>query len=142
MRKSSKRVFISYASADGEPARKVAQHLSEAGFQIWDPEREILPGADWTSTLKKGLDTAFAVIVFISPDAIESRSVLREIEYALSARHLRGRLIPVVLKPTEEAPWILEVLHPVPYEGPIKTVQQIIRLLNQPGNVPQFKRTA
>lgn len=142
MRKSSKGVFLSYAWADREPARKVAQHLSEAGFQIWDPEREILPGANWTSALKKALDTALAVIVFVSPEAMESRSVSREIEYALSAKHLRGRLIPVVLKPTEDAPWILDALQPVPYQGPNKTVQQIARLLSQPGYVPQIKRTA
>jgi hypothetical protein len=120
----------------------VADYLSEAGFQIWDPEREILPGAEWTSTLKKALDTALAVIVFVSPEAMESPSVSREIAYALSAKHLRGRLIPVVLRRTHNAPWILDALQPVPYEGPSKTVQRIVKLLNQPGHVPQIKRTA
>src|SRR4051812_1583404 len=96
MKKSGRSVFLSYASADRELARKVADHLAEAGFPIWDPEREILPGTDWTSALKKALDTALAVIVFISPAGMESRSVSSEIEYALSAKHLRGRLIPVL----------------------------------------------
>lgn len=142
MSKPSGKVFLSYAWTDREPARKIADHLSEAGFQIWDPEWEILPGSDWTSSLKKALDAALAVIVFVSPEAIQSRSVSREIEYALGAKHLRGRLIPVILRPTEGAPWILESLQPVPYEGPSKTSQQILRLLNQPGHVPQARRIA
>ena len=142
MSKPSRKVFLSYALADREPAQRIADHLSEAGFQVWDPEREILPGSDWTSSLKKALDTALAVIVFVSPEAIQSRSVSREIEYALGAKHLRGRLIPVFLRPTGEAPWILESLQPVLYEGPSKTGQQIIRLLRQPGHVPQAKRSA
>jgi hypothetical protein len=142
MPKASKSIFLSYASADREPALRVAENLREAGFQTWDPEREILPGSDWTSSLKKALDAALAIIVFISPAATQSRSVLREIEYALGAKHLRGRLIPVVVKPTDDAPWILQTLQPVAYQGPSKTVQQIIRLLNEPRHVSQTKRTA
>jgi len=142
MPKLSKSVFLSYASADRELAQKVAENLSQAGFQIWDPDREILPGSDWTTLLKKALDGAFALVVFISPEATQSRSVSREIGYALGARHLRGRLIPVVLRPTHEAPWILDTLQPVAYEGPRKTSQHIIRLLNQPPHVAQTKRSA
>lgn len=142
MSKRSKKVFLSYAWPDRALVRGIADQLSEEGFQIWDPEQQILPGSDWTSSLKKALDAAHAVIVFISPEAIQSRSVLHEIEYALGAKHLRGRLIPVVLRPTEEAPWILQSLQPVPYEGPSKTGQQIIRLLSRPGHVPQARRSA
>ena len=83
-----------------------------------------------------------AVVVFISPEAVESRSVSREIEYALGAKHLRGRLIPVVLRPTKDAPWILQSLQPVRYEGPSKTSQQIVEILSQPADVPQAKRRA
>src|SRR5712692_4914060 len=142
MRKTGSKVFLSYDRADREPARKIADHLREAGFQVWDPEQEILPGSDWTSLLRKALESAVAVVVFISPKAVESRSVSREIEYALGAKHLRGRLIPVVLRPTKAAPWILRFLQPVRYEGPSKTSQQIVEILSQPADVPQAKRRA
>lgn len=142
MNKASNRVFLSYDRADQEPARKIADHLRGAGFQVWDQEQEILPGADWTSALKKALESAGAVVVLISPEAMESRSVSREIEYALGAKHLRGRLIPVVLRPTKDAPWILQSLQSVRYEGPNKTGQQIVELLSQPVDVPQAKRRA
>jgi hypothetical protein len=142
MSKTGRRIFLSYARADREPARRIAEHLLEAGFQIWDPEREILPGSDWTSSLKRALDAALAMVVFISPEAMESGSVSREIEYALGAKHLRGRLIPVALRPAKEAPWILQALQPVRYESPGKTGRQIVKLLSQPVDVPQAKRSA
>jgi hypothetical protein len=116
--------------------------LRDAGLQVWDPEREILPGADWTLSLGKALDSASAVVVFISPEAIESRSVTREIEYALGAKHLRGRLIPVVVRPARHAPWILQSLQSLRYEDPGKTAQQIVALLSEPVHVPQAKRPA
>jgi hypothetical protein len=132
MNKAGERIFLSYAMTDREPARKIADYLRGAGFQVWDPEQEILPGADWTSDLKKALESALAVVVFISPEAMRTRSISHEIEYALGAKHLRGRLIPVVVRPTKDVPWILDSLQQFRYEGPSKTGQLIVELLSQP----------
>jgi hypothetical protein len=93
MSRKTGKVFLSYARSDRDPAQKIGRQLREAGFEVWDPDTEILPGADWTVDLKVALDSAGALIVFISPEGLASRSVSYEIEYALGARHLRGRLI-------------------------------------------------
>ena len=139
MTKTGSKIFLSYSGADREAAQKIAVHLREGGLQVWDPEMEILPGSDFTSTLKKALDSVEAVVVLISPEALESRSVSLEIEYALGAKRLRGRLIPVFLRPTKDAPWILQSLQPVRHENPAKTGKQILELLSQPVDVPQAK---
>ena len=125
------KVFLSYARSDREAVKKVGRQLQQAGFEIWDPDEEILPGADWSIELKAALDSASALVVFISPEAMESRSVSYEIDYALGAKHLRGRLIPVTIRPTKNAPWILKSLDSVRYESPSKTGQQIVDLLSQ-----------
>jgi hypothetical protein len=113
--------------------------LREAGLEVWDPGQELLAGSDFTSDLKEALDTAEAVVVLISPEAMESRWVSHEIEYALGAKHLRGRLIPVVIRPTKEIPWILNTLHMIRYENPGKTSQHIAELLTQPQDAPPTK---
>lgn len=135
-------VFLSYARSDRDLVQKIGQELSDAGLEVWDPEEEILPGANSTAELKAALDSASALVVFISPDAMASRSVTYEIEYALGARHLRGRLIPVTIRPTKDAPWILNSLHPVQYQSPSKTGRQIIELLGQPHDAPEAKSRA
>jgi hypothetical protein len=140
--KKGRSIFLSYARTDQEPAQRTADHLRKAGFQVWDPDQEILPGADWTAELKSALESAQAMLVFISPAGMESRSVSHEIEYALGAKHLSGRLIPVVVRPTKDAPWIFKLLRSVRYQGPTKTTHQIIELLSQPADVPQPKRRA
>jgi len=139
MTKRAGAVFFSYASGDRDVVQKIKHELSEAGLEVWDPDRNILPGANWTDELKAALDSAGALVVFISPDAMASRSVSHEIEYALGAKHLRGRLIPVTIRPTKDTPWILDSLRPVQYQSPDKTGRQIVKLLAQPQDAPEAK---
>ena len=142
MRKKSSGVFLSYSGADRGVAKKTADHLRKAGVQVWDPEYEILPGSDFNSLLKRALNSAEALVVLISPEAMDSRSVSQEIGFALGAEHLRGRLIPVVIRPTKAAPWILKSLPSVRYKSPSKAGKQIIELLSQPIHVSRANRSA
>jgi hypothetical protein len=135
-------VFISYAQSDKELVQKVAQELRDEGLNVWDPDERILPGANWGKELNKALESALALVVFISPEAIASRSVSHEIEYALGARHLRGRLIPVMIRPTKDAPWILDSLQPVRYQSPVKTGREIAQLLSQSDHAPETETRA
>jgi hypothetical protein len=142
MSKKPSQVFLSYAEIDRNKARKIADELRGSGFQVWDPEREILPGGDWTAELKGALDNSEAIVVLISPEAMQSRWLSYEIAYALGEKRFRGRLIPVFIRPTKRAPWILDSLQPVRYESPSKTGRQIADLLSQPADAPETKRRA
>jgi TIR domain len=142
MSKKLSQVFLSYATSDRNTAQKIADELRGSGFRVWDPEREILPGADWTAEVKGALDKSEAFVVFISPQAMESHYLSYEIAYVLGEKRFRGRLIPVVIRPTKRAPWILESLQPVRYESPSKTGRQIANLLTQPADVAETKLRA
>lgn len=142
MKKPAGKVFLSYAQADREVAREIAAQLSEAGLAVWDPEQELLPGAEWTSELGEALESASAFVVLISPEAMKSRSVSHEIEYALGARHLRGRLIPVIVRPAKDAPWILEKLSPLRYVSAGETGRQVVRLLSESTHASNAKSPA
>jgi len=139
MSRKGKKVFLSYARSARAQAQKIGQQLRQAGFDVWDPDKEILPGDDFVAHLKVALDCAGAVVVFISPEGMASRSVSYEIEYALGAKHLRRRLIPVMMRPTKDVPWIVGSLESVEYRGPSKTGRQIANLLSQPHDVPEAK---
>lgn len=71
-----------------------------------------------------------------------SRSVSYEIEYSLGAKHLRGRLIPVTIRPTKNAPWILSSLESVQYENPSKTGRLTVNLLSQSHDASEAKSRA
>lgn len=102
-------VFLSYSHQDSKWPM-LAERLRSADFVVWDPETELYPGDNFASQLATALENADAMIVLVSPDAMNSEWVKREIEFALGSSRLSGRLIPVLVRPTEEFPWILREL--------------------------------
>lgn len=141
-KKKKPKIFLSYARPDQDQVRKVADQLREAGVRVWDPEFDVLPGGEWASELQSALESATAMVVFISPAAMASREVSHEITYALGAKHFRGRLIPVILQDAADAPWILNSLQPIRYADPNQTSSQILETLSRAPNVPQATRIA
>lgn len=109
------KVFISHAYTDEPLVKKVAAGLEEVGLEVWDATRDVLPGADWTKEVARALKESKAMVVLLTADALRSSWVRREIEYALSEKNYRKRLIPVLVGdpeelPKEDIPWILRHL--------------------------------
>jgi hypothetical protein len=132
------KVFISYARANEILAKKVTKALERAGLDVWDAEREILPGDNWAEKIAEGLEESEAMVVLLTPDAINSKMVLREIEYALGKKSFNKRLIPVLVGSVDKhapssIPWILRHLTMVnlPEQGQEKGIEQITQLLKE-----------
>ncbi|MBM4024149.1 MAG: toll/interleukin-1 receptor domain-containing protein [Planctomycetes bacterium] len=108
-------VFISYACEDRELAKRLSQWLEGAGFEVWLDENQILPGDNWAEKVAQALKESQAMVVLVSPAAMESKWVRHEIEYALGAKEYSGRLVPVFVGspdriPKDKLPWILRRL--------------------------------
>lgn len=124
-------VFISHASKDTLMAQQLARRLSEAGLRVWLPENEILPGDNWAKKVGQALEDSDLMVVLVSPQAFESEWVKEEIQYALTAGHYKGRLIPVFLgaedkTSSDEMPWILRKLNPIQVKEKEEDWQQVI----------------
>ncbi|MFH0980739.1 MAG: toll/interleukin-1 receptor domain-containing protein [Planctomycetota bacterium] len=104
------KVFISYAPQDKKLAEYLSQRLSKKGFEVWRPEEQILPGENWALKYGQALEDSDAMIVLVSPEALRSRGVREEIQYALSSMQYADRVIPVVVRPTRKMPWFLRKL--------------------------------
>jgi hypothetical protein len=134
-------VFLSYAHQDRARALKLADVLRSEGLNVWS-DQEILPGANWAAELGDALESAHAMVVLLSPDATSSREVMMDMAYALGAKHLQDRLIPVYIRPTKGAPWILGSLPSVRYEGPEKTAKRIVQILEHRADASKRRLTA
>ena len=86
------RIFLSYARADVDCARKLADLIARAGHEVWW-DRELHGGSRFTSEIDKALRDAEAVIVLWSDASIESAWVQDE---AAEGRD-SGRLVPIVI---------------------------------------------
>ena len=111
-------VFLSYAHEDTDLARRIGDVLEDAGLQVWDPQRDILPGENWALRVGQALQDSDAMVVLLTPAGVRSHSVRHELEYALGEKAYKHKLIPLVLGtpqelPDEQLPWILKHLQTV-----------------------------
>lgn len=107
------KVFMSHAHADAVLAARVSDALEHNGLEVWNPDREILPGDNWAGEIARALEESDAMVVLLTPAAASSINVKRDIAYALGAINYSNRLIPVVVGdpdqfPANEMPWIVQ----------------------------------
>lgn len=111
------RVFLSYTSSDADVAATVRAALAQAGFEVWDPELQARGGGNFALEIGRALESADALVVLVSPEAMQSDWIRWEIEHTLGNPRFEGPLIPVELRPTEGLPWILRRFRVLKYEG-------------------------
>jgi hypothetical protein len=109
------KVFISYAGKDEALASKVVASLEEAGLDAWYSKREIMPGDNAADKISAALQESDAMVVLLTPSSLDSNTVSWEIDYALSQKPFRRRLIPVLVGetgdfPPDRIPWIFSHL--------------------------------
>ena len=133
MVKARPKVFISSAASDAPLARELTVLLEAAGVDAWNPTMETLPGTNVSAELGRALDQAEAVVVLVSPAAMKSPGVRREIQFALGEERFQDRLIPVLAKetPSEAIPWILHKLHWAKGDAE-KVADQVLKALRTP----------
>lgn len=86
-------VFLSYAHKDNHRRKRVQKALEGRGLSVWVDDRGIQPGAPWAAVIQHAIDHACCLVVILSPDALASRYVMREINYADSQNK---RIFPVL----------------------------------------------
>jgi len=93
------RVFLSYVSSDKASARFIADALRGSGVSTWFDEWEIHPGDSLLQRIETAAISSDYIFLLLSPAAVDSRWVQKEINFALS-RELKERairLVPVLL---------------------------------------------
>src|SRR5262249_4785901 len=100
-------IFFSYAHQDEGLMNEVRQQLVifERNRRIlkWH-DRKIPPGAEWRTQIDQRLKQAQVILLFVSPDFIESRYCY-EVEGKTALRRQKtgeARVVPIILRP---CPW-------------------------------------
>lgn len=105
------KVFISHSSKDELLARELAAELSAIGLEVWDPDEEIEPGDNWALKVGQALEESDLMVVLLTPRAMDSDSLRRNIDHAISTARYKDRLFTVLVGPTvaspADVPWIL-----------------------------------
>jgi WD40 repeat protein len=92
-------VFISYSRKDKEFVRKLHESLKANDVTAWVDWEGIPLSADWMDEITRAVDGADAFLVVISPDWLESKVCLQELELGLTRNK---KLIPILHRPPEK----------------------------------------
>jgi hypothetical protein len=109
-------IFISYASPDRDRVVPYYDALKARGYDVWMDFRRLKPGQNWDFEIKRALNRAVLIIVFVSNNSTDRRGyVQREIKIALdrAMEKLAGDiyLIPVLLDDEASIPDELKQIH-------------------------------
>jgi hypothetical protein len=106
-------VFLSYSARDRDAVSQIVRDVSAAipdRYRFWDSTEHVTPGSNFAADIAKALEQSSAMLVFVSPNYLSSEWGKRELDYALTAKQYAGRVIAVLIRDTDKAPWILERL--------------------------------
>jgi hypothetical protein len=77
-------IFISYATPDRARVTPYFEQLEARGLNVWMDHKRIKAGQAWDFEIKRNLDKASIIVVFVSSNSIDRRGyVQREIRIAL-----------------------------------------------------------
>ena len=91
------KVFVTHSQSAKPLARRVLRALEQAGLEVWDDERDTYPSDNWAKVTGEALEQADAMVALLTPDALESIMVRRDISFALGHERFENRLIGVLV---------------------------------------------
>ncbi|MCP5538857.1 MAG: toll/interleukin-1 receptor domain-containing protein [Akkermansiaceae bacterium] len=121
-------VFISHATENGDFAEWIADVLERHGISAWLAHRHILGAGQWQDEIGAALRRCDWFLLLLSPHAVESVWVRRELQYALCHDRFDRRLTPVLLETceTEDLSWVLPSIQTVETDGPFEALAEKI----------------
>ena len=111
-------VFLSHSSADREFTAKLANVLRRHGVPVWYSETDIQGAQQWHDEIGTALQRCDWFVVVLTPDAVASMWVKRELLYSLQQDRFDGRIAPVLFKSCnhDELSWTLASLRMVNFK--------------------------
>ncbi len=78
-------VFISYSTKNKNVADAVVANFEQHGIKCWYAPRDILPGEEWVSAIREGLNIATIFVLIYTDESNQSRQVMNEVALAFNA---------------------------------------------------------
>ncbi|HWS86896.1 MAG TPA: toll/interleukin-1 receptor domain-containing protein [Pyrinomonadaceae bacterium] len=95
------KVFLSHSDRDRKFVTGLAKVLQRHGVQVWYSRTSIKAARQWYEEIGAALNKCNWFLVVLTPDALKSDWVSDEVVYATVTRRYKGRIIPLVYKPSK-----------------------------------------
>ena len=102
-------VFLSHASEDRTFVENLNAVLQRHGIPTWYSETNILGAQQWHDEIGSALNRCDWFLLVLSPNAVESLWVKRELVYALQQNRFKNKIVPLFYLDCdyEDLSWVL-----------------------------------
>ena len=102
-------VFLSHSSADREFVTILADTLIHHGVPVWYSDTNILGSQQWHDEIGAALNRCDWMVLVLSPAAVESIWVKREVMFALMQSRYAAKIVPIIRKDCDfdKLSWVL-----------------------------------
>ena len=91
-------VFLSHSHHDKAAVEKLEEMLVLHGVPVWYSETNIKGAQQWLDEIGEALERCDWFVVLLTPAAVKSQWVKRELTYALNEPRYGSRIVPLLLK--------------------------------------------
>lgn len=123
-------VFLSHSHKDKAFTAKLAEELRRHGIAAWYSERNIAGAQQWLDEIGAALERCDWFIVILTPDAVKSKWVKREISDALMDDRYNERIVPLLVKACKvrQLAWPLATLQIIPFQAFKRGLTELLRI--------------
>jgi hypothetical protein len=126
-------VFLSHASRDNAKARRLKNVLTGHGISVWFSSHHIRGAQQWQDEIGQALERCDWFMVLLTPNAIRSMWVEREVKHALKEKRYKDHIIPLLFKKCDpsELSWVLPQIQTIDFtKNYWKGCEQLLRIWN------------
>jgi hypothetical protein len=111
--------FLSHSSLDRAFVDRLAAMLRRHGVPVWYSQTNILGAQQWQDEIGEALRRCDWFLLTLSPNAVASMWVKRELAFALEQNRLADRIVPIVYEACDYSrlSWTLSSFQLVDFQG-------------------------
>ena len=111
-------IFLSHAHQDHPLTLRLARTLRQHGLRSWYSERHVPGAKQWLDEIGAALDRCEWFVVLLTPSAVRSKWVKRELTYALNQDRYEDRIVPLLVEPCQytRLAWPLATVQIIPFD--------------------------
>jgi hypothetical protein len=115
----STEVFLSHSDKDKRFVSDIVQVMRQRGISVWYSKTHIRGAQQWHDAIGEALERCDWFAVVLSPNAVKSIWVKRELLFALQQDRYNDRIIPILYQPCkyEQLSWTLSIYQFVDFTG-------------------------
>lgn len=117
-----KEIFLSHSDQDRQFVERLVSVMRRHGLPVWYSRTDVLGGQQWHDEIGEALRRCDWFVLVLSPSALESMWVKREMNFALNQNRFENKIVPLLYQHCayEQLSWTLHSFQMIDFTQPFE----------------------